>query len=95
METSKEKDGFWGSVGPRDIAQSHNLIPESTSVWGGTSLKFHRKMIPARGPQTLKCKDVHGHGSNITWSLKARQEDRAAGTHNMDTSPLTRLSPKG
>ena len=52
-------------------------------------------MIPARGPQTLKCKAVHGHESNITWSPRARQEDRGTGAHNMGTCPLTRLSPRG
>ena len=49
-------------------------------------------MIPARGPQTLKCKAVHGHESNITWSPRARQEDRGTGAHNMGTCPLARLS---
>ena len=36
---------------------------------------------------------VHGHESNITWSPRARQEDRGTGAHNMGTCPLTRLSP--
>ena len=59
-------------------------------------------MIPARGPQTMflsnlqvryLCKAVHGHESIITWSFRARQEDKGTGAHNMGTCPLARLSP--
>ena len=62
-------------------------------MYNGLSKKIVKNlMIAARGPQTLKCKAVHGHESNITWSPRARQEDRGTGAHNMGTCPLARLS---
>ena len=49
------------------------------------------------GPQEVRylCKAVHGHESIITWSFKARHEDKGTGAHDMSTCPLARLSPRG
>ena len=38
------------------------------------------------------CKAVYGHESIITWSFRARQEDKGTSAHNMGTCPLARLS---
>ena len=50
IETPKENEGFQVCRGRTLLEDSRNPSLSSTSVWGGKSLKFLRKMKDSGGP---------------------------------------------
>ena len=68
LEILQENEGFQRSLGVVHGAEPLSLSLELHSVWGGKSLKFHRKMKDSRGPGWW-CRDFAEFGPGVDLSM--------------------------
>ena len=63
-------------------ATGHLLRAATGHLLGGEAILVGKRSYGLEPAFRYLCKAVHGHGSTITWSPRARQEDKGTGAQN-------------